>query len=173
MGKISTSVPLIFIKNNYFPVGVYPVSPRIFIKIEMEKGLIITALILLLFLLPSCRGGQVGKTGISQHRLFPERSYQELALKGLSIPRQEAVFKDPAGNFQVARRGDRIGKEELEVIEITDERVILQGQENGIPQTVVISLGGGKGPGGSFRFTRRPPVTPGLRAPVGAGNPPK
>jgi len=172
MGKTFSVDVLPLGKNHHFPIGILSFFPRIFSRFWAEKGLILTALIFLI-LLPSCRGGQVGEIGPSHHRLFPERSYQELVLKGLSIPRQEAVFKDPAGNFQVARRGDRIGKEELEVVEITDERVILRGMEGGVPQTAVISLGGGKSPGGSFRFTRRPPVTTGLRAPVGAGGPPK
>jgi hypothetical protein len=171
MRKIFSSDVLSLGKNHCFPNGIVSFFPRIYLKLNKKSGLIVLAVIFLSIL--SCREGQVGNTGTSQHRLFPERSYQELALKGLSIPRQEAVFKDPAGNFQVARRGDRIGKEELEVIEITDERVILRGMEGGVPQTAVISLGGGKGPGGSFRFTRRPPVTPGLRAPSGAGGPPK
>ena len=156
-------------RDPFFPVRIRPKYHSIF---RSKTNLAVLVLTVNLLVLPSCHA-KGGETGTSRHRLFPERSYQELALKGLSIPRQEAVFKDPAGNFQVARRGDRIGKEELEVIEITDERVILRGMEGGVPQTAVISLGGGKGPGGSFRFTRRPPVTPGLRAPVGAGGPPK
>jgi len=161
MGRIFPSCVLNSRENLSFPVGVRFFSPLILLA-------------LVLFLLPSCRGSRGGEAGPSQHRLFPERSYQELALKGLSIPRQEAVFKDPTGNFQVVRRGDRIGKENMEVIEITDGRMILQGMERGGPQVVVLSLGEKAGEGG-FRYTRQPPPSSTQRIvmPGGFGQPKK